>query len=638
MRKNWLSVPVAAAVAAPFLIVLNAHVALAQNGSPTVTPIEEAGASAMEVTATTTTTTTGTQEVGAPLGTDGPTDLDTADELLVAPPFDADEDLLPLSAMGDDALPSLQQARNNPYLRASTAGLETGRTATGQEFGAFLPPTVTETEDVTSSQDTELVGVLGEEVYNRRVNISTPADTEVEEVIRILAERADLNFVYGEGVIEGKITLNLRDVPLGVALQSLLSTQDLAIVREGENVMRIARRADVKPGVTADMRTVYIKLNWVQSESIAKTLSAAVSGSGGKIQPHAETNTLIITDTSPNVAILRDLIAQLDVPEKQVMIEARMVELVLEANRNLASSVNLSRQGRLTAEASDNLDLGFIPGIGGDIDFGGVASILGSNINIDLTLSGLEERRVVNILANPRIITVNNEPATIDIIRDVPYIEYQQGAAEGFLRGTVQFEEAGVKLNVTPTITNNGYVRMNLKPEQMIVAGFVTVPIASGINNDIPIIDTRSAETNVIVKDEDTVVLGGLRQIDAQNSKSEYPWLARSPVLGWFFKSDNKVHTKNDLMLFVTPHIIKAPMLTPAENYKYTRIDAHWDLPDFFFDDSVDQREARHRFEADMDPRNYYPHDLLLPTPVEVDGAVDSSAAAGYGADAAVVK
>ena len=159
---------------------------------------------------------------------------------------------------------------------------------------------------------------------------------------------------------------------------------------------------------------------------------------------------------------------------------------------------------------------------------------------------------------------------------------------------------------------------MKLEPKQEIFSGF------DEVTNQIPIIDTRTAITNVIVKDEDTVVLGGLRQISATDTKREFPWLAKSPVLGWFFKQDDKRHEKNDLMLFVTPHIIKAPQLTPAENYKYTRVDAHWDLPDYFFDDSVDQRESHHHFEADMDARNYYPQNLLLPSPE--GSAVDSSA------------
>ncbi len=627
MRKNWLSVPVAAAVAAPFLIALNAHVALAQSSLSPATPIDEASISSMEAVTTTTTTTTGTQELGAPLGEAGiPADLDSA---VPSPlPQPGADTLLPLSAMGDDALPSLQEAQNNPYLRANTAGLETGRTEGGQEFGAFLPPTVTETNDVAqSSTDNKLIGILGEEVYNRRVNISTPADTDVEEVIRLLAERADLNFVYGEGVIAGRITLNLRDVPLGVALQSLLSTQDLAIVREGENVMRIAKRQEVKPGVTGDFRTVYIKLNWVEAATLQTALSS-VSGTGGKIHPHPESNTLIISDSASNIAVIRDLVAQLDVPEKQVMIEARMVELLLTVGRDLGSNLNVTQ-----LDSSGNSPILKVDGAGGinpvdglmsmlgnsgnpSLGFGGVFSILGSDFNIGLALDGLENRKVVNTIANPRVITLNNMQANIEIIRDNPYVETGQGPTQGSTIQNVEFKQSSVRLAVLPVITNNGYVRMKLEPMQEILNG-------SFLN--IPIIDTRKAETNVIVKDEDTVVLGGLRQISASDSRREFPWLAKAPVLGWFFKNDNKTHEKNDLMLFVTPHIIKAPQLTPAENYKYTRIDAHWDLPDYFFDDSVDQRESHHRFEADMDPRNYYPNNLLLPAPDGVEGQVDSS-------------
>ncbi len=634
MRYNWLSVPVAAAVAAPLLIALNAHVALAQDSIPAN---GEATAPAVVDTSeeVVTTTTTGTLEEGAPLG--------DAAQSLDAPPFDSADELpdvdglLPLASLGDDALPSIHEARNNPYLRANTAGILESTTEGGQEYGAFLPPTVTESRDLHQDANTELLNVLGSEVYNRRVNISTPPDTDVEEVVRILAERADLNFVYGEGVIQGRITLNLRDVPLGVALQSLLSTQELAIVREGDNVMRIARREDVKPGTQVDMQTVYIKLNWVQAATLAPTLTGVLS-TGAKVQPHAESNTLIITDTAPNVAILRDLVSQLDVPEKQVMIEARMVELLLVAGRQLGSALNIS-----SVDSSLNSPIigpnglpadGLISGLIGDalnpsLGFGGTASILGSDVNIGLALDGLEQRQVVHTLANPRVITLNNQEANIEITRDIPYVEDGQGPTQGSTIQNVEFKQSSVRLNVLPVITNNGYVRMRLEPMQEIFSGY------DQITGRVPVIDTRSAITNVIVKDEDTVVLGGLRQISAGDTRREFPWLAKSPVLGWFFKNDNKSHEKNDLMLFVTPHIVKAPQLTPAENYKYTRIDAHWDLPDYFFDDSVDQRESNHRFEADMDPRNYYPHDLLLPAPDGASENITGSAAgfsdAGYG-------
>lgn len=631
MRKDWLSVHVAAAVAAPFLIVLNAHVALAQTSTASVTNTE-----VVSTETTSTTPTSGTQEEGAPLGA---TSLDSADT--AAPALPGDEVALPLPPLGDDALPSLQESQNNPYIRANTAGLESGRTSGDQEYGAFVPPPAAPVVEDKEQGNSELRAVLGDEVFDRRVNISTQANTDVEEVIRILAEKADLNFVYGEGIIQGKITLNLRDVPLGVALQSLLSTQDLAIVREGENVMRIASRKSLKPGVVADMRTVYIKLNWVPADALSKTLSGAVQGSGGNIQSHIDSNTLIITDTPSNVSILRDLIAQLDVPEKQVMIEARMVELLLNAGRDLGSNLNITKHdgsgnsplitddnGNPLGDAVEGIVSGLATGNGNpSLGFGSAFSILGNRYDIGVLLDGLESRQIVHTLANPRVITLNNQEANIQITREIPYIESGQGPTQGSTVQNVEFKEASVRLNVLPVITNNGYVRMRLEPKQEIFSGFDTVTGA------IPVIDTRTAVTNVIVKDEDTVVLGGLRQISAQDTKREFPWLAKSPVLGWFFKSDSKSHEKNDLMLFVTPHIVKAPTMTPAENYKYTRIDAHWDLPDYFFDDSVDQREATHRFEADMDARNYYPQDLLLPMPPDSDPskAVDTSAAS-YGA------
>src|SRR5690606_18810731 len=123
-----------------------------------------------------------------------------------------------------------------------------------------------------------------------------------------------------------------------------LSSQDLAIVREGANVMRIAPRKDVRPG-TVDTRTIYVKLNWVTAEELATTLKAALGGGGANsvVQAHKESNTLIITDSAPNVALLRDLVSQLDVPEKQVMIEARMVELLIDQSRGLGGGLRLDR-------------------------------------------------------------------------------------------------------------------------------------------------------------------------------------------------------------------------------------------------------------------------------------------------------
>ena len=542
---------------------------------------------------------------------------------------------------GDEVLPSLSEAGNNPYLNQQESSGE-----------AFVPPQVKESIEQRSRQaGVELREVLGSEVFDQRVNITTPPDTDIAEVVRLLAERSQLNFVVAEGVVKGRVTLNLRDVPLGVALQSLLASQDLSLVREGANVLRIVPRQSIQSG-TIEMRTIYIKLNWVIADTIATTLKdfggSGSGGAAGNIKAHKESNTVIITDTPTNVAMLRDIVAQLDVPQKQVMIEARLVELIIDKARALGSNTRIETRdgsnnspvtGQLSqnsASVSNQVVIGadgkpsvvpvatlakpvdavisnLLVGSGApSLSFGTVISIFGKSYDIASTLDGLEKENVINVLANPRVITLNNEPAFIDITRRIPYIEAQQGVTQGATAATVKFEETGVKLSVIPTITNNGFLRMKIEPEQKILGGEFFNPTTG---SNVPIVDKRNALTNVIIKDEDTVVIGGLRQITSAESVSEYPWIGKTPFIGNFFKNTSKGHVKNDLMVFVTPHVVKAPVLTTAENYKYSRVDAHWDLPDYFFDDTVDARESRHRYELDQTSRNYYPDAMKLPAP-----------------------
>ena len=544
--------------------------------------------------------------------------------------------------VGDDALPSEEQIETSPWARR------------GVEGTAFVPPTIQKSsEERAKEASRELRGVLGDQIFDQLVTITTGADEDLAQVIRLLAERANLNFIYAEGVIKGRVTLNLRDVPLGVALQSLLAAHDLAIVREGANVFRIVRRKDIQQTIV-ETKTIYIKVNWVPAQTIADTLKDIMgAGAGtkvGEVKAHKESNTLIITDTPTNVQLMRDLVAQLDVPQKQVMIEARMVELLINNGRQLGSKtvveradksgnsqvlgqlgnnaehketisrVEIDENGKPTivteevtvpAKPVDTLVSNLLVGGGApSLSFGTVISILGKDFDVAATLDALEARRIANILANPRVITLDNETAQINIKRDNPYIEAQQGVGQQAVAASVKFKESGVELMVTPNITDNGYIRMKLMPRQEIFAGEFKNPTTG---SNIPIIDKREALTNVIVKDEDTVVIGGLREIDSSDARSQVPWLGQVPVIGWFYKGHSKGFLKNDLMLFVTPHIIKTPVLTAAENYNYTRLDAHWDLPDYFFDDSVEIRERRHRGEVTGDPLSYKAEPVRVP-------------------------
>ncbi|AXA36496.1 Type IV pilus biogenesis protein PilQ [Candidatus Sumerlaea chitinivorans] len=558
-------------------------------------------------------------------------------------PGAVEEPAQPAVPVGDDAYPSGEEIERSPYFKPSKG-----------ESVAFVPPPIQKTMSERSEETgRELRAVLGEEVFNLRINIVTPPDEELANIIRLLAERAQLNFIYAEGVIKGRVTLNLKDVPLGVALQSLLAAHDLALVREGANVFRIVRRQDIQQ-TAVETKTIYVKVNWVPAQTIADTLKdimgAGVGTKVGEVKAHKESNTVIITDTPPNVALMRDIIAQLDVPQKQVMIEARLVELLINNGRQLGSATTIERpdksgNSRALGTLGDNAEhketvnkvvIGedgkptivteeiTVPAtpvntlvsnllVGGgapSFSFGKVISILGKDFDVAGTLDALESRRIANILANPKVITLDNETAQISITRDNPYIEAQQGVGQQAVAASVKFKQSGVELLVTPNITDNGYVRMKLQPRQEIYAGDFKNPTTG---SNIPIIDKREALTNVIVKDEDTVVLGGLREIDSSDARSQVPWLGQVPVIGWFYKGSSRGFLKNDLMLFVTPHIIKTPVMTAAENYRYSRLDAHWDLPDYFFDDSIELRERRHRGEVDGDPRAYSPEPVKVP-------------------------
>ena len=476
MRNEW-SRSVGVVVAAATLMILtqlpgtgaaaDAVPAQGLNGREVAAAAPAPGSGASAVTVDDITVTTGTSDDEKPVAVPEvmpPPPTENAmpvDDTLPAEP--AEEMLPPDEAppapervpTGDDAHPTARQQGNNPYI--DPARQEVGiSNAMGSGMRAYVPPTETSSksaQEMAGEEGAALMSVLGSSVFNMKVNVTTPPDTESAEVIRLLAERANINFVYGAGVITEKVTLNLRDVSLGVALQSILSAQDLALVREGDNVFRIVRRKDIQQSLV-ETRTIYIKLNWVTADSLEKTLQDfGQSGGGAKVnsvKASKEANTLIITDTPTNVALLRDIVAQLDVPEKQVMIEARMVEMLIDNGRQLGSSLVMERAdssgnsqatGRLNRSGprtetrtkpvydADGKITGYedvtetIAGVpvdqlasslltrtaAGSINFGGVVSIFGKEFDIAATLDGLEQRRVANILANPRVITLNNQ-------------------------------------------------------------------------------------------------------------------------------------------------------------------------------------------------------------------------------------
>lgn len=218
------------------------------------------------------------------------------------------------------------------------------------------------------------------------------------------------------------------------------------------------------------------------------------------------------------------------------------------------------------------------------INFGRKIHFFGNDWDISMQLNALEQRDLIEVLASPRICTLNNMPASIIIKEEIPYAETEKSELGVPVGVDIKFKEASTELVVTPYITHNGFVRMKLEPKHKIFRKRVIVGTREDAT-DVPIIDERSAITNVIVKDEQTVALGGLRELNRKNMNARVPWLGKIPILGWLFKSKINEDRKLELILFVTPHIIKDPMLNPYEKNLHDQIDQQWHLPDKYYEE-----------------------------------------------------
>lgn len=476
----------------------------------------------------------------------------------------------------------------------------------------FVPPQNKETAPKPSA------AVLPEEdVFAQLVTLRFK-DADLQNVIRMIAQKTGLNIIMSRNVVTGIITLDLEDVPLGNALDAILKTQGMAFVKEPGGIVRIILRKDIEE----ETKTYHVPVNWVPASKLTETLRPFLTKAPkAQIQPDNDSNSIIITDTPENLNTLLDLVSKLDVPEKQVMIELRLVDIGKDLLRDIGMNWSLTETQRYTGgkpitqttttlnpitgqvESVVETITGYTPKVpkydvpdsfnsatgaastlGSNLTWGRMVSIFGQDFDFDTFINAYGQNKIIKVLANPRIITLNNVPAKIDIIEENPYTDTVIGSG-GAQTVKAEFKESGITMEVTPYVTNNGYVRMKIKPEQKIFRGR---PYGG-----IPQVDIRRAETNVIIRDEETVVLGGLRQSIDANTTAGTPWFMDIPLLGWFFKKNNIDNKLLETVMFVTPHIIKEPALSELEKIQYEQIDYGWDLPAEFFKSKKEMPAAK---------------------------------------------
>lgn len=421
-------------------------------------------------------------------------------------------------------------------------------------------------------------------------------DVSVRTILEVLAQHTNTNIVASDSV-SGNITLRLINVPWDQALDIILKSKNLD-KRVNGNVIWVAPAAELakqeadelkaqqEKKVLDPLRTEYIRLNYAKAENVRTLIEAGRATSDrsssntslltdrGTVTIDARTNTLIVKDTAETISNIRDLISKIDIAVKQVMIEARIVsatdtfskELGVKwgilsqgaaSNRNLLVGGNLSTIDSLktytTATNSDGTTYPVYSGItaannlsvnlgatnaAGSIAFG-LLSI--SDLLLDLELSAMQADNKGEVISSPKVLTADKQTARIMSGTQIPY---QEASASGAT--STSFIEAALSLEVTPNITPEGRIGMDLSIEN----GSPTIV------NGATAVSKDSIKTNVVVDDGQTVVLGGVFKNTLGNDVTKIPFLGDLPYVDRFFKRTSKTNNKQELLIFVTPKLV----------------------------------------------------------------------------------
>ena len=408
----------------------------------------------------------------------------------------------------------------------------------------------------------------GERVYTGEPIDLKVTNADVTEVLRTFAQISGLNIVVQPGV-QGVVTAELDNVPWDQALEQILKINGLSYELEG-NVMRIApvsilrQEAQEKQqlaqaqALSIPLRTVFRRLSYADAGQIAILLRSGQAGllsQRGSVIVDPRTNSLIVKELPQFMDTVISVIDRLDSPEPQVMIEARIIETTKRFTRDFGidwgfDAIADAAHGNTTGLVFPNNVAG-----GGDVnlpgggDSGTINLRLGNVLNtftLDVALQAAESEGLINILSAPKVATLNNQPASIQSGVQIPI----QTVANNTV--TVQYVNATLSLNVTPQVTAEGTVMMDIQISKrepqlaFLVPGATNAPIA-----------TKEAQTRLLVRDGGTAVIGGIYRVSTDQGEDRVPGLANIPIIGYLFKNKSRREENEELLIFITPRVIK---------------------------------------------------------------------------------
>jgi len=416
--------------------------------------------------------------------------------------------------------------------------------------------------------------LAGEKVYTgKRVTLDFK-DADIDNVLRLFADISGINILVTEDV-KGKVTIRLKDVPWDQALDIILTTHNLGMERVG-NVIRISTLERLRKEREARLKvekakekleplvTELIPVSYGKASDLAPKVKDVLSPRGS-VTIDERTNTLIVKDVRENVEKAKDLVRRLDTQTPQVLIEAKIVE----ARTDFVRELGITWGGRYYSERPggyNEVSGGIAPttgtggnwvvdlpasvgtGSGGAIDF-----LIGNLTNtryFEIQLSAMENNGLGRIISSPRVTTLDHKEAYIEQGVRIPYLKL---TAEGTV--STEFIDATLKLTVTPHVTADGHIRMEIECSR-------ESPDWSRMIQGEPTINKSKAKTEVMAKNGEVVVIGGIYEFTGSERTSGVPGLKDIPLLGWLFKTKHNERDKRELLIFIVPRIMQPRQVT----------------------------------------------------------------------------
>ncbi|PNM22902.1 type IV pilus secretin PilQ [Yersinia enterocolitica] len=406
-----------------------------------------------------------------------------------------------------------------------------------------------------------LCGVLLTTSFAIDANSGKPVSLEFQDapasvVLQALADYQQLNLVIASD-IGANLSLRLVDVPWDQALAIVLRMSHLKVEREGAVMLVFTEQDSEERQLRAEQKTapeslsnLSIALQYANAEEVADSLNLAEGGvlsPLGSVVVDKRTNTLLIRDTPASLALLKNWLAEMDLPLQQVQLAAHIVTMSRENLQELGVRWGMGDTKPTASLRMSDFNVN-LPLPNSAVSAGFNVARIGGRL-LELELSALEQENQVDIIASPRLVTSHQQTASIKQGSDIPYTVSQgkKGAT------TIEFKEAVLGMEVTPKILRNGKITLNLKISQNMPG----MAMKRG-DSETLLIDKQEIQTQITVNDGETIVLGGIFQQKSSQGVNKVPLLADIPWLGGLFKQDTQQQSRRELVIFITPKLISA--------------------------------------------------------------------------------